>query len=323
MNNMSFLTSRAADPRMVGGSTMQFEFHVDVSTIVTAVVLLILVALSACTVLGTGHNTLVLAKEPPRPGVYEGDEFKHLIAKQGKTRFIGLQGKNPQEGWEKFEKERLGGTDADVASIDINVRDQTVTPPLDLFNVETATTTAADVTKFFADKDLTPEQKDALLIQFRDSFRSMPETYSRLVSRGVDAANNPIYYYYPQVTIDLTGTLNSAETLDRFDYIAVAIRIPDKNTTFINFSPKMANCSTSHSDSTQADRQCHRERQHEQQGHNERDNGQQFDRSIGNRRIRGWRDRLWRLCELHAHRRTHPRHKILARGALGRDHAEW
>ncbi len=39
---MSFSTSRACDPGMVGGSAMQFKLHVDAYTIVTAVVLLIL-----------------------------------------------------------------------------------------------------------------------------------------------------------------------------------------------------------------------------------------------------------------------------------------
>jgi hypothetical protein len=217
------------------------EFHVDVSTIVIAVALLILVgALSACKVLGTGRNTLVLAN-PPKDSNYEGDEFKHLIATPSKMRLIGLQGKRPHEGWEKFKNERLGGADVNVASIGINVRDQTNTPPLELSNIETAIATADDVTKILADNKLTQQQKDALLTQFRDNFRSMPETYSRLVSQGVDEKGNPIYYYYPQITIDLAGTLNTAETLDRFDFIAAAIRIPSAiDATFINFSPKAA-----------------------------------------------------------------------------------
>ncbi len=71
----------------------------------------------------------------------------------------------------------------------------------------------------------------------------MPETYSRLVSHGIDDKGNPQFYYFPQVTIDLTGTLNTAETLDRFDFIAAAIRIPGDapdGVKFINFSPKAA-----------------------------------------------------------------------------------
>lgn len=225
---------------MVGGSTMQFELHVDVSKIVTAVVLWILGgALSACTVLGTGRSTLVLA-DPPPTCIYSGNEFKHLIATPGKTRLIGLQGKKAHEDaeWETFKNKRLGGASADAASIDINIRDQTNTPPLELFNIETVT--AADVAKVLTDHTLAAQQKEALLTQLRDNFRSMPETYSRLVSHGAENGKL-LYYYFPQVTIDLAGTLNTAETLDRFDFVAAAIRIPDNtDVTFINFSPKVA-----------------------------------------------------------------------------------
>lgn len=237
---MSFSTSRACDPGMVGGSAMQFKLHVDAYTIVTAVVLLILGgALSACTVLGTGRNTLVLANPPPAD-IYTGTEFNHLIAR-GTTRLIGLQGKEPRTDaeWKTFENARLGGPDANAASIDINVRDQANTPPLELFNIETVR--ADDVAKILTDHTLTPQQKEMALIQLRDNFRGMPETYSRLVSHGVDDDGNQLYYYFPQVTIDLTGTLNTAETLDRFDYISAAIRIRDNtDATFINFSPKVA-----------------------------------------------------------------------------------
>jgi hypothetical protein len=219
---------------------MQIDLHIDTSMIITVVIVLVLGgALSACTVLGTGRNTLVLADQPPA-GVYSGTEFNHLII-QGDKRLIGLQGKDPRsnEEWTKFASERLGGVANNAATIDINVRDQTNTPALDLFNIETVS--AADVTKILTDNRLTPPQKEALLIQLRDNFRGMPETYSRLVSHGADQDGNLVYYYFPQVTIDLTGTLNTAETLDRFDFIAAAIRIPgDVDATFINFSPKAA-----------------------------------------------------------------------------------
>lgn len=219
---------------------MQFELHIDVSKIATAVILLIFGGvLSACTVLGTGRNTLVLA-DPPPACIYGGNEFKHLIAAPGKTRLVGLQGKKAHEDteWETFRNRRLGGVNADAASIDINVRDQTNTPPLDLFNIETVT--AADVAKVLTDHTLTTQQKDALLTQLRDNFRGMPETYSRLVSHGAENGKQ-LYYYFPQVTVDLTGTLNTAETLDRFDFVAAAIRIPDNtDVSFINFSPKVA-----------------------------------------------------------------------------------
>ena len=217
---------------------MQIDLQFDTSTIVTAISLLVLGGiLSACTALGTGRSTVVLA-DTPAPNVYHGDEFAHLIVRNG-IRLIGLQNKSPtnESKWTKFQTERLGGGSA--ATIDINVRDQSNTPPLDLFNIETVT--ASDVAKILTDHALTPEQKEALLIQLRDNFRGMPETYSRLVSHGADAKGNLVYYYFPQVTIDLTGTLNSAEPLDRFDFLAAAIRIPDGvNARFINFSPKAA-----------------------------------------------------------------------------------
>jgi hypothetical protein len=207
------------------------------SKIVTTAVLLILGgALSACTVLGSGRTTLVLADPPPVCN-YDGPEFEHLIASPGKTRLIGLQGKKPHtnEQWETFKNGRLGGANAIPASIDINVRDQSNTPPLELVNIET------DVAKILTDPNRSEEQKDAQLTSLRDNYRSMPEVHLPLVSRGVDNQGNEFYYYFPLVTIDLTGTLNTAETIDRFDYIAAAIRIPKAtDATFINFSPKVA-----------------------------------------------------------------------------------
>jgi len=220
---------------------MQFRLHVDVSKIVTTVVLLILGGvLSACTVLGTGRSTLVLA-DPPPGCKYGGLEFKHLIAAPGKARLIGLQGEKPHtnDQWETFKSRRLGGTDVNVASIDINVRNQSNTPPLELFNIETAS--AADVTKILTDSSIDFEQKSERLGQLRNNYRRLPETYTSLVSHGIDEKGKDLYYYFPRVTIDLTSTLNTAETLDRFDYIAVAIRIREAtNAIFINFSPKAA-----------------------------------------------------------------------------------
>lgn len=220
---------------------MQFEWRIDASKILTAVVLLILGgALSACTVLGTGRSTLVLA-DPPPGCKYGCLEFKHLMAAPGKTRLVGLQGKKAHEDveWETFKNSRLGGTDVNVASIDINVRNQSNTPPLELFNIETAS--AADVTKILTDSSIDFEQKSERLGQLRNNYRRLPETYTSLVSHGIDEKGKDLYYYFPRVTIDLTSTLNTAETLDRFDYIAVAIRIPEaSNAIFINFSPKAA-----------------------------------------------------------------------------------
>lgn len=197
-------------------------------------------ALSACTALGTGRSTLILA-DPPTGASYPGTEYQHLITTEGR-KLVGLQGKSAatHAAWSEFQQSRYGSTSYSAARIDINVRDQTVTPALDLFNIETVT--AADVAKILTDESLSPDQKQSLLTQLRDNFRGMPETYSRLVSHGIDPATKGInYYYFPQVTVDLTGTLNSAEPLDRFDFLAVAIRIRDDSPSrFINFSPKVA-----------------------------------------------------------------------------------
>lgn len=234
------MSSRGDGSDVGGGSVMRFDLNFDASTVLAAFLLIALGgALTACTTLGTGRSTLVLA-DPPATAVYGGTEFSHLIARPGR-KFVGLQGRKArtEAEWTAFRDERLGGQAASAATIDVNVRDQTNTPPLELFNVETVT--AADVAKVLTDHTLTPAQKDALLIQLRDNFRGMPETYSRLVSHGADQNGNLVYFYFPQVTIDLTGTLNTAETLDRFDFIAAAIRIPDDvDATFINFSPKAA-----------------------------------------------------------------------------------
>jgi hypothetical protein len=225
---------------------MQFRLHIDVSKIVITVVLLILVgALSACKVLGTGRSTLVLADPLPCSDngapKYSGSEFKYLIAASKEKRLIGLQGKDPHtnEQWEAFKNKRLGGTDANVASIDINVRDQSNTPALELFNIQTAN--APDIFKTLIDPKSNQDTKEKQLDKVRYNYRTMPEADLSFVSQGYVDKGNETYYYFPRITIDLTGTLNTAETLDRFDYIAVAIRIHgDTDTKFINFSPKAA-----------------------------------------------------------------------------------
>jgi hypothetical protein len=215
---------------------VDIDWRTILSVLSLAVVTL---SLAACTVLGTGRSTLVLA-EPTPSSPYTGTDFDHLIAGNGR-KLVGMQGRSAasEAAWEAFRQSRFGSTTATAARIDINVRDQTNTPSLDFFNIETVT--AADVAKILTDHSLGAEQKDALLTQLRDNFRGMPESYSRLVSHGTDTNGGLIYYYFPQVTIDLTGTLNTAETLDRFDFIAAAIRIPaDNKIRFINFSPKAA-----------------------------------------------------------------------------------
>lgn len=225
---------------------MQFRLHIDVSKIVITVVLLILVgALSACKVLGTGRSTLVLADPLPCSDngapKYSGSEFKYLIAASKEKRLIGPQGEKLQtnEPWEAFKNNRLGGTDANVASIDINVRDQSNTPALELFNIQTAN--ASDVFKTLIDSKSNQKQKDKQISEARYSYRTMPETDSSFVSHGYDEEGHEVFYYFPRISIDLTSTLNTAEALDRFDYIAAAIRIHDNtNATFINFSPKAA-----------------------------------------------------------------------------------
>lgn len=195
--------------------------------------------LGACTVLGTGRSTLVLA-EPTSGSTYSGSDFQHLIASADR-KMVGLQGKKSAstKEWSDFRQARFGPVAGSAARVDINVRDQTNTPPLEFFNIETVT--AADTAKILTNPALSPDQKDAILTQLRDNFRGMPESYSRLVSHGSDKNGKLVYHYFPQVTIDLTGTLNSAEPLDRFDFIAAAIRIPAASKIrFINFSPKAA-----------------------------------------------------------------------------------
>jgi hypothetical protein len=222
---------------MVEGYFVELDLRIFISI---ALVLLFATAvlLVRRSSIGTGRSTLVLANPPGAPATFRGTEFDHLIAGSGR-KLIGLRGKAAakQEKWVVFRGSRLGPKDM-AARIDVNIRDQTNTPPLDLLNIESVT--AADVAKILTNSALTADDKGKLLTQLRDNFRGMPESYSRLVSHGIEGGGI-VYYYFPQVTIDLSGTLNSAESLDRFDFLAAAIRIPDGNQIrFINFSPKAA-----------------------------------------------------------------------------------
>ncbi len=199
-------------------------------------------AATGCTTIGTGTDVLVLA-DPPRPQFYQGTDFDHLFAKPDAARVITLNGDAiyADADWAHFSTLHAASTGRSTARVGVSVRDQTNTPALDYLNVET--TSVADINKFLAEHpDAAAQEK--FLTALKDHSREMPESYSRLVrhsAENVGPLQGFLYHYFPQVTIDLTAALNSAQLSDRFDYVAAAIRIPDGvHARFINFSPKAA-----------------------------------------------------------------------------------
>ena len=217
---------------------------IDIRTVLMAVGLFAAaITFTACTSIGNGSSTLVLA-EKPTSSTYSGNDFSQLVSDKTVT-LVGQQGKAPlsKEQWDSFRIARHSPAGSSPATISVSTRDQTTTPALDLFNIET--TSASDVAKILADRTLSNDDKDRLLIRLRDNYRAMPETYSRLVSKGAETAGpnqgGTIYSYFPQVTVDLSAALTTAEPLDRFEFFGLAIRlVGNTNASFINFSPKAA-----------------------------------------------------------------------------------
>ncbi|MBB6228800.1 hypothetical protein FHS79_002991 [Polymorphobacter multimanifer] len=218
---------------------MDFEYR----TLVMAVLLVGgALFLASCTAIGTGRATLIRADRPVDQSgqtIYTGREFDHLLV-QPAPKFSGkLTGKISEQAWGEYRRSIYGNETGTAANIAVSARDQSVTPaivPLDAIRSNTG-----DIAKVLLDPKLSAQQKDKLIIQLRDSLLSAPESPSRLVQHGQTPTGSIVYHYFPQLTLDLTGTLQSADALDRFDFIAAAIRIPgNSKARFINFAPKAA-----------------------------------------------------------------------------------
>lgn len=215
--------------------------------------------IAGCTAIGTGHNTIILAKSIAG-STYPGHEFEELITSGPQTI---IPGKGSPESemtrWNAYRTRSLG-VGPNAASIDITVRDQGATPPLDVPNYQL--NNASDIAKIVSDGTTSADVKDAALAALRDQYRAMPESYPALVQRTEDrlwpagsaaatlaraTAANPgtrrlfVYHYFPKVTLDLSGELMGAATLDRFDFLAVSVRLIGRpEVRFNNFSPKLA-----------------------------------------------------------------------------------
>jgi hypothetical protein len=208
---------------------------------------LLALMLAGCTTIGAGHSTVVLAT-PVKPSVYSGDEFGDLIAANGRQRVVPDQGgeEGAAQRWDRYVATHPGT--ASSARIAVTIRDLNTTPPLDPMNIET--TNAADVAKIMSDSSTTLDQKTALVRHLRDNYRRMPENYLPLVGReewvklpGDSAPEEvTVYHYFPKVGIDLTGELQTVASLDRFDFLAVAVSLEGapEGVKFANFSPKLA-----------------------------------------------------------------------------------
>lgn len=214
-------------------------------------------ALSGCTVIGNGHNSVVLGEVPQDPNYprYPGREFQGLLRTPNGPPIIPSKGTVAEEyaGWTTYQATHAGTLES--AQLDLVVRDLNVTPSLDQLNIES--NNAADVAKIMADSTTSADLKGQLVERLRNNYRRMPENYLPMVPRqefkdfGDGAGEQQItaYHWFPKVALDLTGQLQTVGSSDRFEYLAVAMtlvneREPGTNTplpvTFVNFAPKAA-----------------------------------------------------------------------------------
>ncbi len=213
--------------------------QLDLRALVILLLALALVFSSvACTTIAAGRGTLVKAGPVESPA-YNGPEFSTLIADSGPV-LVGLNGHEPHSiaDWNSFKTAHRGTGKASVGRLAVTVRDQALTPALVALDASRAN--AAEVAKLLLDPKLSLTEKSALTTQLRDHFLSLPESPSRLLPTGAQGGRIE-YRYFPQLTIDLTASLQVADPLTRFEYVAVAIRIkPEHQARFINFAPKAA-----------------------------------------------------------------------------------
>ncbi len=220
----------------------------------SAALALVLLTLAGCSTLDTGHDTLVRATVMDR--VYRGREFEDLIyvpshpyAPDRIDPDTVLSGGNVSRyyagQWETYKKLHFGGVQTTGATIGLNVRDQTASPPLSGINVLSAS--PSDVNKILTDDTLLASDRERLVRSLQAAYLRGPESQLQLVDRSVRVVpekgqpyNGTVFNYYPKVTLDLSGELQTIASSDRFTLLAVAIRLVSGKARFINLTPKAA-----------------------------------------------------------------------------------
>ena len=199
---------------------------------------------TGCASIGNGTHSLILATPEcashSEVCSYSGSEFSHL-KKTKDRKIVGLAGTKPleQSDWELFKANKYG-VGGDAIDMGIALRDRTATPAIGYHNFDVVNQSV--ISGILTNDELDDTQKQAAIISLRDNYRGLPETYSRFIKHRQDLESGAFTYkYFPQITIDLTASVNSADPLDRLDYFAAAIRIPEGvKAKFINVSPKSA-----------------------------------------------------------------------------------
>lgn len=211
---------------------------------------MIIFLISACSTVGTGRNTMVLAK--PTDGTkYKGEEFNHMLSETQNTelRAMGVDEPLPLAQWQELGIASAGqGNDGSVMrSVSVSLRDRTRTPPFSSLSLDLAE--QDEFVKIFLDPSIDNNKKRELIEKARHNFVTLPEVQDRVVFdrylpidyKDEDFQGAPVWRYFAELEIDLTGSLASPDPLVTFSYLATILRIPDNvDAKFINFSPKEA-----------------------------------------------------------------------------------
>lgn len=217
----------------------------------TTIVSVFALALSACTSVGSGKDTLIKAVADPQDIKVLGSVFANYLIEGPKPvkwedRAVPLTANTQvsESDYTEFLDGKFGKPDFQAAALDVTIRNRNSTVPLLPVDVTSL------VTSQLADLALNQELTIAERIQtenfLKARFRNVPDI-SRITTLHHWENGVKVFYYYPRVSIEFSSSLLSAANVDRFDYLGVAVVIKGDEEAvngdrvrFVDWAPKAA-----------------------------------------------------------------------------------
>src|SRR6185369_16268095 len=221
---------------------------------------LLLVTLTGCTVIGTGHRTIVRARCDLQPGSgpssaekrealraplcsYLASRYPHLIASsespdeslilqidpKGKPLSSGGSPSQPAYAeFSEFLRLKYGRADFRPVELSFNSHDRTVTPAF--VRSDLRSSLAANLATLFTG----------------DSKSTVQERIDRQKLLEGCSAIGQVYYYYPRLSVDFSSSFLPVSAPDHLSYLVLVVRLKEGDTTserplrFLDITPKDA-----------------------------------------------------------------------------------
>jgi len=219
--------------------------------------------LVGCSVIGTGHRTVVRAQCAAASAAdntcdYIATRYPNLIATPAAERVMIIDGNgspldiSPQERrrvadeFRTYLERKYGSPDFQGARLDANFYDRNQSPPFLAY--DTSAVYPAFLATVLPTKKFTSEEIIGMRNTIEAQVRNIPEQPQVTVRHdwvGADAR----YFYYPRVALDFSVQFPSSSSYDRISYLALIVSLhqsctnstsPRECVNFKNFTPKTA-----------------------------------------------------------------------------------